>query len=93
ITMSAKYPDLEKTLVKELEEDIRILKEKRKSPNGPFSDVVLIFDMEGLSFANATDKKGLEYLIRVLRITQNYYPCLIRSAYIINIHGEQYDYK
>ncbi|KAF8794823.1 retinal-binding protein-like [Argiope bruennichi] len=87
IHMSIKYSDLEKTLIKELEKDMRLLKEKRTSPNGPFPNVSLILDMEGLSFANATDKKGLEYLIRSLRITQNYYPGLIKGAYIINISG------
>ncbi|CAL1296147.1 unnamed protein product [Larinioides sclopetarius] len=78
ITMSTKYPDLEKTLVQILEEDIKILKEKRPSPNGPFSHVTLIFNMEGLSFANATDKKVSAYFMIPCNIVKS---CL-SAAYV-----------
>ncbi|GIY49166.1 retinal-binding protein [Caerostris extrusa] len=86
LVMSAKFADVEKHLVQVVEEDIKEMKQNRRRPRAvPYPEIVLIFDMEGLSFANATDKKGLEYLIRMLRILQDFYPGLIRTAYIINI--------
>ncbi|GIY47310.1 retinal-binding protein [Caerostris darwini] len=85
LVMSAKFADVEKYLVQSVEEDIKEMKQNRETRAVPYPEIVLIFDMEGLSFANATDKKGLEYLIRMLRILQDFYPGLIRTAYIINI--------
>ncbi|GFW93983.1 SEC14-like protein 2 [Trichonephila clavipes] len=83
--MSAKFPDLERTLLQIIEEDVKISKTKRKTPNGPYPSTLHIFDMEGLTFANATDKKGIEYMILGLTIFQNHYPVLIGSVYVINI--------
>ncbi|PRD32908.1 UNVERIFIED_CONTAM: hypothetical protein NCL1_19061 [Trichonephila clavipes] len=82
--MSAKFPDLERTLLQIIEEDVKISKTKRKTPNGPYPSTLHIFDMEGLTFANATDKKGIEYMILGLTIFQNHYPVLIGSVYVIN---------
>ncbi|GFY76088.1 retinal-binding protein, partial [Trichonephila inaurata madagascariensis] len=80
--MSAKFPDLERSLLQIIEEDVKISKTKRKTrkltgsfklqPNGPYPSTLHIFDMEGLTFANATDKKES-------------YPVLIGSVYVINI--------
>ncbi|GFY47462.1 SEC14-like protein 6, partial [Trichonephila inaurata madagascariensis] len=41
--------------------------------------------MDGLSFANATNKKGIDYMIQILKMYQDNYPGILETIYIINI--------
>ncbi|KAF8794825.1 SEC14-like protein 2 [Argiope bruennichi] len=85
IYMSVKIIDLEKVFAKIVEEILQILRKQKKMPRGSYPNMILIFDMDQLTFANATDKKGLEYLIRILKVCQDYYPGIIKTIYIINV--------
>ncbi|CAL1296150.1 unnamed protein product [Larinioides sclopetarius] len=85
IYMSAKAIDVEKIYSKFLEEDLKELRNLKKMPRGSYPGAILIFDMDQLSFATATDKKGLEYVIRCLKVCQDCYPGVLSAIYIINI--------
>ncbi|GIY41088.1 retinal-binding protein [Caerostris extrusa] len=85
IYMSAKFPDLEKSYTQIFEEDRYILKQQKKMPKGSYPGVIFIFDMDQLTFANATDKKGIEYMIRVLKICEECYSGFLIAFHVINV--------
>ncbi|GFY58422.1 SEC14-like protein 2 [Trichonephila inaurata madagascariensis] len=57
ICSSVRYTDLEKFYADVLEKDLQIQRKKKLS-DGSYPCTFVIFDMDGLSFANATNKKG-----------------------------------
>ncbi|KAG8180409.1 hypothetical protein JTE90_022758 [Oedothorax gibbosus] len=82
--MSAKYTDIEKFAALEeakFEKDLDTTSEKL---NKRLGGVTYIFDMNGLTFANATDKKGIETAIRLIKINQDIYPERLKLAFLIN---------
>ncbi|CAL1284601.1 unnamed protein product [Larinioides sclopetarius] len=82
--MSARFYDLEKSFVHLSEETAKILGQQRKKLNKYLKGVVHIYDMEGLTFGNATCKKGIETSIKILKIHQDNYPEGLKALYIIN---------
>ncbi|GBM87776.1 hypothetical protein AVEN_149276-1, partial [Araneus ventricosus] len=46
--------------------------------------LVNIYDMDGLTFGTATYKKGIETVIKLLKMQQDNYPERMKAFYIIN---------
>ncbi|GFS98171.1 retinal-binding protein [Nephila pilipes] len=84
VCMSIKFSDLEKLFGKIFEDDLQMQRTKKEA-DGSYPRTICIFDMEGLTFANATDKKGIDYIIRILKSYQDYYPGILKTIYVINI--------
>ncbi|CAL1296149.1 unnamed protein product [Larinioides sclopetarius] len=85
VIMSSKHADLERVYVKMLEDDIKILRKQKKMSKGSYPGSIYIYDMDQLTFANATDKKGIEYMIRYFKVCQDFYPGIIDTMFVINI--------
>ncbi|CAL1296152.1 unnamed protein product [Larinioides sclopetarius] len=82
--MSARYPDIEKAIVRLAEEAEKILDKQSKKLNKCVEGLVNIYDMDGLTFGTATYKKGIETVIKLLKMQQDNYPERMKAFYIIN---------
>ncbi|XP_035216589.1 SEC14-like protein 2 [Stegodyphus dumicola] len=82
--MSAKFSDLLKTIECELEVDVQYLTELQKKIGRKACGCIYIYDMEGLTFAKATDKRTIEDFITFAKIYQDNYPELLKAAIVIN---------
>ncbi|XP_055931809.1 SEC14-like protein 2 [Argiope bruennichi] len=85
IIMSTKHAELEKIYVRMLEKDIVLLRKLKKPPKESYPGGIYIYDMDQLTFANATDKKAIEYMIKYFKVCQDFYPGMIDVMYVINI--------
>ncbi|GBN46906.1 Putative SEC14-like protein 6, partial [Araneus ventricosus] len=54
-------------------------------PKGSYPGSIYIYDMDQLTFANATDKKGIEYMIKYFKVCQDFYPGIMETMFVINI--------
>ncbi|GIY49262.1 protein real-time [Caerostris darwini] len=68
IHMAAKYPDIEKAIVHVVEEGEKLLDKQSKKLGKTLIGFINIIDVDGLTFGNATYKKGIETVIRLLKL-------------------------
>ncbi|XP_042905279.1 SEC14-like protein 2 isoform X1 [Parasteatoda tepidariorum] len=84
IHRSAKPSDIDSYLIRSLELGERAIIERAENRKGKLPGYVLVYDLEDLPFATATDKKGIEDLIRTAKIIQDNYPERLKAVLIIN---------
>ncbi|GFS67828.1 SEC14-like protein 2 [Nephila pilipes] len=81
---AAKKTDLYKFGVQLVEQDVELSRQQAKK-NGKFSmKSVYIDNLEGLTFANATDKKSIETLIQFFKTYTDNYPETLKYVFVIN---------
>ncbi|XP_054714832.1 SEC14-like protein 2 [Uloborus diversus] len=87
-----KFSDMEKLFLHINETDTKLLEEESKKRKKDIYQVTYIYDIEGITFARATDKKALEALIYLSLAYFSNYPQRMKACYLINtnalfIHG------
>ncbi|GFS98173.1 SEC14-like protein 2 [Nephila pilipes] len=84
VHMAVKYPEIEKSVIHIIEDAEKVLEKQCKKLNKRLTGYVYVYNMEGLTFGNATHKKGIETMIKLLKVQQDNYPERIKGFYIIN---------
>ncbi|KAG8180421.1 hypothetical protein JTE90_022770 [Oedothorax gibbosus] len=76
--------DLYKFILYKLEHFVDLLKEQSKKLGKPVTQWVMIFDYESFTFANATFKPVIHYLVGLMSMYEGNYPERLKSAHLIN---------
>nr|XP_042901789.1 SEC14-like protein 2 [Parasteatoda tepidariorum] len=84
ILKSAKKNDVIKTIISWFEDDVRVMKEQSKKLGKPVQRWTYIIDFQSYTFAQATHKPSLEFLLNVFQIYEANYPERLKAAIIIN---------
>ncbi|KAG8177216.1 hypothetical protein JTE90_022090 [Oedothorax gibbosus] len=80
---STKTSDVIKTLAQFIIKHELILEEKCFEIKRWLSGGLLIFDFEGLDFATATNRKGIELMVRIIRFGQDMFPERLKAVFLI----------
>ncbi|KAG8190658.1 hypothetical protein JTE90_001267 [Oedothorax gibbosus] len=84
---SCKIVELLKYSLWIFEKDLAELQKQSKKTEKPVNKVVYIYNFDEFSFANATNKKGLEYLVYHSRTFQDNYPEMVKCFAVINANS------
>ncbi|KAG8185545.1 hypothetical protein JTE90_017551 [Oedothorax gibbosus] len=81
---STKPLDVIKTLGQFIIKHELLLEEKCVEVTRWLSGALIIYDFEGLSFATATNIKGIELMVRVVGFVQDMFPERMKAVFLIN---------
>ncbi|XP_035216587.1 SEC14-like protein 2, partial [Stegodyphus dumicola] len=84
IQLSAKFNDINKIAVRELESDLQILEDQYNRFGKILGGCTYVYDMRELTFAKATDKSLVGHFAYFVTIYQDNYPEMMKAVYIIN---------